>query len=219
MKRFLLLLVVLFLGSLFLCSPVQAVQFDLVGVTDPNNTAHVEFVYNPNLGIINIDVTNTAAGLDPRITGFAFNKPTAVTGVQSFLGPTGWDYKYDLNNIDTPGQYGLFDLAALTKKDFNGGDANIGIPFLQTYQFEFELAGTNLNTLNEASFLGSLSFDAAGPPTENPQYFIARFQRTGADGEGSDVAIPGTPIPEPSTMLLLGFGLMGLAAFGRKRFF
>jgi hypothetical protein len=195
-----------------------------VGFNDPNLRAKVDFGYDPSLGIINIDITNTSSGAaedDPRFTAFAFNLPSNVAGFSNFTvtGTAGWSGLYDLNNIDTPGQFGLFDMAGLTGPNFNGGDPNIGIQRGDTFNFEFTLTGSDLNLLNEDSFLGLSSYDALGSPDELEQYFIGRFQRTGLGGEGSDVAIPGTPIPEPATMLLFGSGLLGLAGYGRKKFF
>jgi len=200
-------------------TPAWAVTFSLFGVDDPNLTAEVVFTYNAAMQKIEIDITNTsalAAGPDPRFTAFAFNIPSNgppnVTGFSSFTGPSGWSGLFSLNDINTPGQFGKFDIAGITGPNYNGGYPNDGIPRSSTFNFQFVLTGSNLNLLDENGFLNQLSFEDP-PPDEATQPLIGRFQRTGTDGEGSDVAIT----PEPGSLLLLASGLAGLGFFRWRR--
>ena len=192
------------------------VSFTLQGVNYPSEiSALVNFDYTPSTATIDIDLTNTSS-ITSSLTGFAFNVPTQVTGAIMSPGLTGWSEDFNLNGINTPGQYGFFDLAGITGPNFNGGMVSDGIPATNpdtTYSFTFSLVGTNLDLLDEIDFLGILSEPGQGQP--DSQYFIARFQGIGSEG-GSDVAIPS--VPEPATMLLLGAGFLGLAIFGRQRF-
>ncbi len=187
----------------------------LAGVNDPSLGATALLTYDPLLALLSLDITNTSALYDPRVTSFGFNTPTAVTGISSFLSsPAGWTYSFNLNGINTPGQFGFYDAASLTGPNFNGGKPNLGIAIGNTNRFEFTFSGNNLGSLTEASFL-NLSYDPAGGPQESQQAFIARFQRVGLDGNGSDVAI--VAVPEPATVTLTGLGLLVLAAHRRRR--
>jgi len=209
-------LTVIILAVFGLTMPAWAVPvtFDLTGQGDINNQASVLFAYDPATYMISLDITNTSLNYDPVLTAFAFNTPSEVAGVSAFSGPSGWNFSYTPDTIDTPGQFGYFDIAGLTGPNFNGGSPNYGISRGSTSSFSFTLLGTGLDTLTEMSFLSLFSYDPAGNPLEDPQHFIARFQQTGIDGQGSDVAT--APVPEPSTMILLGVGLLGVALFGRK---
>ena len=203
--------------------PVAAdpILMTLQGVNDPSLTASVLLTYNTSLGQLSLAISNTSASFDPRLTGFGFNLPSDVTGISSFTSnPAGWTYSYDPNDVNTPGQFGFYDAAGLTGPDLNGGSPNLGIPIGSTFLFTFRFSGSNLGSLSESSFVNLLAFDPAGDPDENEQAFIARFQRVGASGEGSDVAIPTsiTNVPEPSTLFLSGLGFLGLAATLRRRF-
>jgi hypothetical protein len=213
-----------FLMAVVVAAPRSAaadpILLSLQGVNDSSLTASVLLTYNPAAGQLSLEVTNTSTGGDPRLTGFGFNLPSLITGVTSFTStPTGWAYSYDPNSIDTPGQFGFYDAAGLTGSSFNGGSPNAGIPIGSTFNFSFVFAGSGLNTLTESSFVSLLAYDPPGNPDENEQSFIARFQRTGPNGEGSDVAIPTTTtsVPEPTTLLLSGLGFLGLASRIRRR--
>jgi hypothetical protein len=201
-------------------SSALAIPFDLVGVNDLNNTAHVEFTYTASsatVATISLSIQNTSILYDPILTGFALNLPNEVTAVPSFTGPSGWSSELDWNDINSPGQFGHFDLAGLTGPNLLGGNTGVGIAIGSPVDFSFGLVGVELDTLTADTFLALLSDDERGNGTD-PQFFIARFQGTGPDGD-SDVAIPsdgGAPVPEPATAFLLGSGLIGLAAFRRR---
>jgi hypothetical protein len=189
---------------------MASTTFDLHGYNFADQvSATVDFDYDPDSGIIHLTITNSS-DYDARLTGFAFNLPDSVYGISAFTGPYGWSYLFKPGNINTPGQFGQFDLAGITGPNFNGGFPNDSIPPNDTFAFAFTLEGMGLDALLENSFLQLFSY---ANKNGTPQPFIARFQRVGPFGEDSDVAV----VPIPAPILLLGGGLLGL--FGLRRRF
>jgi hypothetical protein len=166
------------------------------------------------IGIYNTSPTTLISGPGvnaPGITGISFDVDDTFseTNINSwtltakdssnndYTVTTEWDFstkKFDVEFTTTNGvQYALYNPdPALT--------TGFGADPLLTYA---EL----VVTFDQA-------YDLSVVPFGSP---MVRFQNVGLDGEGSTKAAP-APVPEPATMLLLGFGLVGLAGFRRKKF-
>jgi hypothetical protein len=62
-------------------------------------------------------------------------------------------------------------------------------------------------------------YDYSGSgPFDFDEFLHAPLNSSGKYAGLSHIEFKGSPVPEPTTMLLLGAGLVGLAGFGRKRF-
>ena len=85
-----------------------------------------------------------------------------------------------------------------------GGNPNDGLP-------------PGIDPGDEATFVISGAAFAGFTEEQICNAIYVRFQSVGADGEGSDVGTPGTPVPEPASMLLLGTGLIGVAGAARRK--
>lgn len=188
---------------LLICASAMESKADMVGTCAPDSPGQCSATVNITGNTLTITITNTSPAANGGfLTAVAFNL-TAGTVVNNFTttnanfnlfgpAPTGWT-----GNVAPDGT--RTHLVSATGNDYNGGgNPSGGTPPGSTVTFTLTLASLNGNT--EASVFNSLLLRQRG------------FEDGGSDKD------PLTSVPEPATMLLLGSGLVGIAARYRKRF-
>jgi hypothetical protein len=175
---------------------------DAVGTCDPDGPGQCTATVNITGNVVTITLTNTGPAPNSGfITAAAFNL-TPGTVINNFTttntnfaafgpAPTGWDGNVSPDPDRT-------HLISATGNQYNGGgNPNDGTGTGASVTFTLTLAALNGNT--EASIFNSMLIRTRG------------FQDGGSDKD------PLTAVPEPASMLLLGSGLIGVAAGFRRR--
>lgn len=187
----------------------KADQVTVSGNSNPNLQATINITSLTN-GSITFSVTNVLVpGVTSSITGIGFELPGTITAnTPGTCGPTlAQCNNFTLTPVvdNTPGNVPQFnsatlDWAIITGPQFTGGNPP-GIN--QGSTATFTITG-NFTGLTQAQFLAGV---------------YVRFQSVSDPAfpnVGSDVA-HNPAVPEPASMLLLGSGLLGVAAGVRRR--
>lgn len=193
-----------------------------IGVS--NNTA--------TTATITVMLTNTSSAANGGfITAFAFNDPGTASGgdINNVIGFTATDpdgagpgQPFGLRggptfaNSINASPFGDFDIGASSGGTFQGGGPpSRGIGVGESATFTFNVTGTNLLNLSQASLESALSDGSGG----RSAFLVVRFR--GFENGGSDKvpAMPDVaPVPEPGTitMALIGSIPLGLMAWRRR---
>lgn len=180
-------------------------------ITDPNTFASATF---KTLSADNVSLTmKVLPGLDAGgyVNDWAFNVNTSITGlIRTFL--SGEEAKTTEFGNNTVKNFG----------GANGGDFDLAFHFDTSSPGQLAVNGTSIYKLH-ATNLTETSFSLKNENGINNGIFSAVKVQGYANGASSeyksgdptDNPVPPTSIPEPTTVALLGLGLLGFAASRR----